>query len=272
MEERSRANRALWNELTAVNARSPLYRLEQFKAGEIKLNPLERGEVGDVRGKKLLHLQCHFGMDTLSWARLGADVTGVDFSEEAIELARSLSEELQIPARFICSDIYELEQILDEEFDLVFTSYGVLAWLPDLPRWAALAARYVRPGGFFYMVEFHPFAMVFDDESADLRVRYPYFLEDALELPVKGSYADPEARLETRVAYEWQHTLGDIVTCLVNSGLRLEFLHEFPYTVYQQLPMLEPLDEHYWGQPDGRTDLPLIFSLKASRPEICPEA
>ena len=267
MDEQRRANRALWNELTAINARSPLYRLDQFKAGEIKLNPLERGEVGDVRGKKLLHLQCHFGMDTLSWARLGAEVTGVDFSEEAIEMARGLSEELGIPARFICSDIYELEHILDEDFDIVFTSYGVLTWLSDLPRWAALAASFVRPGGFFYMAEFHPFAMVFDDESSELRLRYPYFLDEALALPVNGAYSDREAHLDTPVAYEWQHTLGDIITHLVSSGLRIEYLHEFPYTVYQQLPMLEQRDEHYWGQPDGRHDLPLVFSLKAGKPE-----
>ena len=167
MDKYTEANRALWDELTHINAGSELYQLEQFKAGENKLNPLERGEVGPVEGKTLLHLQCHFGMDTLSWARLGAQVTGVDFSPEAIKLAESLSQELGIPGRFICCDLYDLPEHLNQTFDIVYTSYGVLCWLRDLERWARLAASYLKPGGIFYMAEMHPTSLIFDESASE---------------------------------------------------------------------------------------------------------
>jgi SAM-dependent methyltransferase len=265
MDEYRRSNRSLWNEWTHINARSTLYQLEEFKAGQNKLNPLERGELGEVAGKTLLHLQCHFGMDTLSWAMLGAQVTGIDFSDEAVALARSLSEELHIPARFICSDIYDLPQVLDETFDIVYTSYGVLSWLSDIPAWARLAARYLKPGGVFYMAEFHPFAFVFDDGADDLRVRYPYFETKMFEFPVQGSYADPAAQTETPTSYEWNYRLGEVLTSLIDAGLRLEFVHEHPFTVYQQLPFLVQGADGYFRQPDGRQDVPLMFSVRATK-------
>src|SRR6266852_5932566 len=147
MDTYSKANLDWWNEVVGVHAQGDTYGLERFKAGMSKLKYLEREEVGEVTGKSLLHLQCHFGMDTLSWARLGASVTGVDFSEEAIALAQSLSQELAIPARFLQTNIYDLPDVLDEQFDLVFTSYGAICWLPDLKPWGQLIARYLKPGG-----------------------------------------------------------------------------------------------------------------------------
>lgn len=260
------ANREMWDEYVPIHAQSPFYRLEEFRQGENKLNPLERGEVGEVAGKSLLHLQCHFGMDTLSWARLGAQVTGMDYSEKAIALARSLSDELKLPAKFICCNLYDLPENLGGQFDIVYTSYGVLCWLNDIPRWAQIAASYVKPGGFFYIAEFHPFAMVFDDESTELRYRYPYFLEDALSFEVKGSYVDRNAPVQAEMDYEWQHTLGDIVSALVAAGLQIEFLHEHPFSVYEQLPCLQPDGTGYWRFPDGASPIPLMFSLKAAKP------
>ena len=156
-DQRLLANRQNWNERTPVHAASDFYDVAGFKAGRITLTDIERGEVGDVSGKTLLHLQCHFGLDTMSWARLGATATGVDFSEAAIDLARSLNDELRLNTRFIRSDVYGLPDVLDEEFDVVFTSYGVLVWLPDLDRWARTIRRMLRSGGTFYLVEFHPF-------------------------------------------------------------------------------------------------------------------
>ena len=163
MDDHRRANRAVWDEWTGINASSDMYNLETFKAGRCSLKALELEELGEVQGKRLLHLQCHFGMDTLSWARRGARVTGVDFSPRAVDLAQALSRELDLPARFVCCDLYELPQQLDpaEKFDIVFTSYGALTWLSDRQRWAQIAASYVRTGGVFYIAEFHPFAMVF---------------------------------------------------------------------------------------------------------------
>ncbi len=259
-------NRRMWNELVKVNARSAFYDLDGFRRGVNKLNSLERGEVGDVKGKSLLHLQCHFGMDTLSWAQLGAQVTGMDYSEEGISLARQLSEELNIPARFVCCNLYDLPANLDGQFDVVYTSYGVLCWLNDITGWAQIAASYVKPGGFFYIAEFHPFALVFDDESDELRYRYPYFEQEALTFEVKGSYADREAEISAGRDYEWQHTLAEIVNGLITAGLRIEFLHEHAFTVYEQLPFLKPDGKGYWRFPDGKQPIPLMFSLKASKP------
>lgn len=190
MDDYKKANRALWNEWTSINEKSEFYDLEGFKSGKTTLDPIELEELGDVSGKTLLHLQCHFGLDTLSWARLGAKVTGADFSESAIGLARSLSKELSIPANFLCSNIYDLPKILNGKFDIVFTSAGVLAWLPDLERWAQVIARFLNIRGAFYIREFHPLAYVFDDQEGitEPEVAYPYFgSSEPMRCPVKGS-------------------------------------------------------------------------------------
>src|SRR5665213_3830419 len=151
MDRHVETNRALWDELVGVHVRAPnSYDLDSFRNGRETLKPIELEEVGDVRGKRLLHLQCHFGMDTISWARRGARVVGADFSPEAIALARQLSEELSVGADFVCSNIYDLPQHLEGEFDIVFTSYGVLCWLPDLTDWGKVVDHFLAPGGFFY--------------------------------------------------------------------------------------------------------------------------
>ena len=155
-----------------IHIKSATYNVEGFKRGMLTLHDPELEGLGDVSGKKLLHLQCHFGLDTLSWARMGADVTGVDFSEEAIITAKSLAGELGIKADFLCSNIYDLEGKLETEFDVVYTSYGVINWLHDIKEWGRIAARYLKPGGVFFMAEFHPFMWVFDDEEQnDLKVK-----------------------------------------------------------------------------------------------------
>jgi SAM-dependent methyltransferase len=268
MDDYRRANQALWDEYTGINAASPLYELEKFKAGAIKLHPLERSELeGEVAGKDLLHLQCHFGMDTLSWARLGARTTGVDFSQKAITLARSLSEELSIPATFVCCDLYDLPQHLKGAFDIVFTSYGVLAWLPDLRGWAELVARYLRPGGIFYIAEIHPAAMLFSEKvpGSEWKVGYDYFNEGVSVYHDDGNYADPAAKVENNTSYEWMHTLGTLVSELTRAGLCLEYLHEHPFTVYRQFPFLERREDSHWYLPEGMLRVPLLFSLRAAK-------
>ncbi len=257
-------NRKMWDEYVAINSHSQLYDLDSFRQGANKLNPLERSEMGDVKGKTLLHLQCHFGMDTLSWARLGAQVTGMDYSGEGIKLARKLSDELRIPASFLCCNLYDLPANLEGQFDIVYTSYGVLCWLNDIPRWAQIAASYVKPGGFFYIAEFHPFALVFDDEAEELHFRYPYF-EKLMSFDITGSYADRGAMVSVKRDYEWNHTMGEIVTALIDAGLQIEFLHEHPFTVYEQLPFLLPDGTGYWRFPEGAQPIPLMFSIKASK-------
>ena len=156
MDEYLESNRALWDEWTSIHVRSEFYDVESFKRGGIRLRPYELEEIGDVAGKDVLHLQCHFGLDTLSFARLGARVTGADFSAPAIAQARALAEELGLDARFVQSNLYDLPSTLQGDFDVVYTSRGVIGWLPDLDRWAEVAAHFVRPGGIFYITEGHP--------------------------------------------------------------------------------------------------------------------
>jgi SAM-dependent methyltransferase len=259
-------NRALWDGWAEINYRAASYRTDEFRAGANKLHAIELEEVGDVHGKSLLHLQCHFGLDTLSWARMGAQVTGVDFSPKGIEIARGLSHELAIPADFICCDLYDLPNHLDKQFDIVFTSYGVLCWLPDLEGWAQLIARYLKPGGRFHIVEFHPFVYAFDPERSEQQLQpiLPYFPVQEPQLwKEKGSYADREAEF-SHDSYAWPHPVSEILNSLVTVGLQIEHFNEFPYCVDNFLPgfMHEGVDG-WWRLNDHPDSLPLMFSLKA---------
>ncbi len=263
MDYRLRTNRVNWNERTPVHAASDFYDVAGFKAGRSTLTGLERREVGDVSGKTLLHLQCHFGLDTMSWERLGATVTGVDFSDAAIELAKSLRDETGSRARFILSDVYALADVLDERFDIVFTSYGVLCWLPDLDGWARTAARLLKPGGLFYIVEHHPMMGVLEQSAGgEIRLAYEYFHK---EIRIEGgapSYAG-EAPIESPV-YEWSHSLGEIVTALISAGLRIEFLHEFAFCGYRAHPKMERGADGWWRFPERNESIPQMFSIRAA--------
>jgi SAM-dependent methyltransferase len=272
VDEALRSNRELWDAWTKIHVASAFYDVAAFRNGErpIRLADYEREEVGSVEAKTLLHLQCHFGLDTLSWARLGAMVTGVDFSEEAVVAARALAADLGIPARFIVSDIDGLVDVLDERFDIVYTSGGVLGWLPDIASWGRVVAHYVRPGGFLYMTEIHPVAQVFENEGVvpgELRLAYPYWSHpEPLRFEVKGSYADRDAPTDGLVEYGWDHSLGEILTSLADAGLRLEFLHEFDFVRWPVDFLVEGGDGR-WRLPDGsKGSLPLFFSLKATKP------
>jgi SAM-dependent methyltransferase len=272
MDEALRRNRELWDAWTPIHVASTFYDVPSFRSGErpIRLADYEREEVGSVEGKTLLHLQCHFGLDTLSWARLGATVTGADFSDVAIAAARALATDLGLAASFVASDLYGLPDVLDERFDVVYTSRGVLGWLPDIAEWGRVAAHFVRPGGFVYVTEIHPVAQVFEDEGVapgELRLAYPFWSHiQPLRFDVKGSYADPDAPTEGLVEYGWDHSLGEIVTALTEAGLRLEFLHEFDFVEWP-VEFLVQGDDGRWRLPDGsKGALPLFFSLKATKP------
>lgn len=264
------ANRRLWDAWTELHEHAPFYDLEGFRQAGVRLRDYEIEEVGPVAGKRLLHLQCHFGIDSLSWARLGARVTGVDFSPRAIALATTLAAELGLDARFIESDLDRLPDVLDETFDVVYTSRGVLGWLPDIRRWARVVARFVRPGGVFYITEIHPVAQVFENEGVtpgELRLAYPYWEHlDPLVFKVVGSYADPTADVGDHEEHGWDHGLGEIVTALIDAGLRIEFLREFEFVDWPVDFLVESPDG-LWRLPDGTPgQLPLFFSLRAARP------
>lgn len=262
MDDRVAANLAHWNELARIHERpSEYYDVEAFRAGGISLRPLERNEVGDVQGKSLLHLQCHFGLDTLSWARLGARVTGVDMSEAALDRARKLATDCGLDARFVCADIDSTDGF-GETFDIVFTSFGTTVWLPDLDRWARLIARSLAPGGFFYIVDGHPFSHVL---GGGQRVVAPYFRAGPEHCPPGfGDYAVPDAKIETP-SYEWTHTLGQIVTALASAGLRIAFLHEHPFADWEfGSGMVRGPDGYYRYTDPNAAALPLMYSIKAT--------
>jgi SAM-dependent methyltransferase len=273
------ANLELWNHWTTVHEKSAFYDVEGFKAGATSLWPVEREELGPLvhEGVSLLHLQCHFGLDTLSWARLGAGVVGLDLSDEAIALARRLAAEVGLAdrAEFVCADVYDADAHLGGRlFDLVFVSWGAIEWLPDLERWASVVARHLKPGGTFYMAEIHPFAYALDEVPGEHDVRVRYRLLPAPEAPdvdpVEGSYADPGADTTGLTAYGWPHSLAEITGALVGAGLRLEHLHEFPTSPSPFWSWMVRDDDRWWWLPDGegglRKDLPLSYSLRASRP------
>ena len=265
------ANQALWDAWTAVHATGDFYDLASFKAGGIRLRPYEIELVGDVAGKSLLHLQCHFGIDTLSWARLGARVTGADFSPAAVELARTLAGELGfVDARFVLSNLYGLPDALDGQFDVVYTSRGVLGWLPDIGGWARVVAHFLAPGGTFFITEAHPVQQALEDEGVapgELRLRYPYWEHaEPITFAVQGSYADRDADVGDQTEHGWGHGLGEIVTALIEVGLRIETLVEHPFLDWKVDYLVED-EEGLWRlPPDASGELPLMFSLRATKP------
>jgi SAM-dependent methyltransferase len=272
-------NRRHWDEAAEMHLRGNVYGVEDFRAGGCRLHRIEVEELGDVRGKSLLHLQCHFGLDTLSWARRGAKVTGVDFSQRAIDAARRLSAETGVPGRFVCCNLYDARNALDTppgSFDIVFTSYGAICWLPDLTRWAEIIAHYLRPGGVFYMVEAHPFARVFPIEddlkngAETLRPFFSYFHErPGTYWPPGKDYADSGAS-HTAGEHTWQHGAGDVINALIGAGLSIEFFHEFPVCAWPVIAgcvVRERFSEShaYWGLPELMPQLPLLFSVRARK-------
>jgi SAM-dependent methyltransferase len=267
MEKYFRNNLDMWNDWAQLHAESEFYDVEGFRNGRCTLYPIEREEVGDVTGKSLLHLMCHFGLDTLSWSRLGAKVTGVDFSDKAIGIARSLSQETGIKANFVCSNIYDLPQNLEGQFDIVYTSAGVLCWLPDLKKWADVIAQFLKSGGFFYILEGHPFLnmlMVEDPDASAPEILNSYFYSpEPEEYQIDGSYAGAKTE-KTHTSNEWTHSMGDIMNALVSAGLRIEYLREYPKIFYKAVPYMVQDDEGYWRIPGDK--VPLIFTIKATKP------
>lgn len=250
-----KTNKTAWNARTRVHLTSDFYDVAGFLSGNTSLREIELEEL-NVAGKSLLHLQCHFGLDTLSWARLGANVTGVDLSDEAIIQAQKLARETQIDAQFICSDVYDVANKVAPQ-DIVFTSYGAIVWLPDLTLWANTIAACLKPGGQFYMAEFHPVQQLLEG--------YSYFNRGEPDIEQEGTYSENGGdELHTLVC--WSHSLSDVMNALLQAGLVLEFIHEFDFSPYDCFDGLE-------AQGDGRFVLkhqghnaPLVFSLSARKP------
>jgi SAM-dependent methyltransferase len=258
------ANRVSWNQRTGVHRTSEFYGLEVWRKDTkaSSLTPIETLELGDVAGLSLLHLQCHFGQDTLSWARKGAHVTGCDLSNEAIELARELAaEQPELDARFVCSNVFDLA--LSDAFDIVFTSYGTIGWLPDLTPWASVINQHLKQGGRFYIAEFHPAVWMFDDDFT--RLQYPYNNAELIVTEQQGTYTDRDAPISA-TEYNWNHSISEVLNALLGLGLRLDYFNEYMYSPYDCFPnTVRTQDGHY--QIKGLEGIiPMVFSAQFTKP------
>jgi SAM-dependent methyltransferase len=271
-EDYLRANLANWDDRVPIHRASTDYSADRFIDDPSHLSGVvafDSARLGDVRGKKLLHLQCHFGRDTLSWASLGAEVTGIDFSGPAIEEARRLSEASGVPGRFIVSDVYEAPTRLPEQFDIVYTGVGALCWLPDIRRWAEVVDAFLCPGGTFYIREGHPVLWALDYERPDdlLVLTLPYFeTEEPTREEDEKTYTDGEATLANPVTYGWNHGLGEIISALVEVGLVITGLEEHRTVEWQALPFMVKGDDGLWRLPSGEDRLPLMYTVTATKP------
>ena len=260
-------NRANWDDRVPVHLASSFYDLAGFRAGASTLQPFEVSEVGSVVGRRLVHLQCHIGLDTLSWARRGALVSGLDFSAPAISAASALAASLGLEAMFIVADVYDAVAASGgQRFDIVYTGTGALVWLPDIPRWARVVADLLAPGGFLYLVEGHPFVQILDSGAAGasgLCVARDYFDPAPQVEDYPHTYTDGPA-LEHARQVEFQHSLGEIVTSLAEAGLRIEFLHEYDFDAFGRFDSLQRREDGTYRLPPGQPRVPMQFSMRAS--------
>lgn len=254
-------NRHHWNQRTEVHLESEFYDMPGFRAGKTSLQKIELEQLGDIKGKKLLHLQCHFGQDTLSLARMGAKVTGVDLSNIAIDNAQKIATELDIEAQFICCNVLEIDQHLKEQYDIIFTSYGTIGWLPQLNEWASLIHQYLKPGGVFHFVEFHPVVWMFDDQFQ--RFEYSYFNVEPVIEETEGTYADRSAPIRSK-SISWNHPFNDVLGAILQSGLILESFREFDYSPYDCFDNTIKMAEGYQIKGlEGK--IPMVYALKARK-------
>jgi len=255
-------NRETWNKKVAVHAESDFYAMDGFKKGATSLQSFELKALGDVSGKSLLHLQCHFGQDTLSWSRMGAKCTGVDISEEGIKLANELRDELKLDAQFVCCNVLDTSTYVKDLFDIVFTSYGTIGWLPDLKPWAKMIAERLRPGGAFYIVEFHPIVWMYDYNVSPPVMKYGYHQKEVIYDEYEGTYAEDNATLISK-EYGWNHGLGEVVSSLTAAGLHIDYLNEYDESPYDVFPNLKKQANGMYRLPSGT--YPLLFEIKATK-------
>ena len=261
-------NKKSWNKRTAIHKDSVFYDLASFKKGKSSLNKIELEELGDVKDKTLLHLQCHFGMDTMSWAREGAIATGIDLSDEAIKLAKEINEELKLNAKFICANVYDLtdaEKVpplegFREAFDIVFTSYGTIGWLPDLDKWAEIVTHFLKPGGTFYIADFHPVLWMMDENFE--HIKYNYFNTEVITEEISGTYSDRTAPIKS-IEHGWNHPFSEIITTLLKHNLQIQLFNEFTYSPYKCFNNLEQGEDGMWRIKGMDEKMPMMYSIKA---------
>jgi SAM-dependent methyltransferase len=255
-------NKATWNKKVSIHAQSEMYDMAAFKAGKSSLMSYELNALGDVKGKSLLHLQCHFGQDTLSWSRMGAKCVGVDLSDEGIKLARQLNKELMLNVEFVCCNVIDTSKHVSKTFDIVFTSYGTIGWLPDLKPWARMIAERLNPGGTFYMIEFHPILWMFDYIDGKPEMKYHYNQDEVIYEEYEGTYADNSSKMVSK-EYGWNHGLSEVVNALIEAGLHIEYLNEYDESPYDVFPDLVKLENSMYKMKNQL--FPMLFEIKASK-------
>lgn len=249
-----------WNKRTTSHITSSFYDVPGFIEGKSSLKDIELQLLGDISGKKILHLQCHFGQDTLSLARLGSQVTGVDFSSKSIEYANELAQVTNLDARFICCNIYDLPDHLDEEFDIVFTTYGTIGWLPDLDKWAQIIAQFLKKDGQFIFVEFHPVVWMFDDDFS--KIQYNYFNNGVIIEEENGTYADRSAKISSRYCW-WNHSLSNVFNSLIKNDLSIASFDEYDYSPYNCFMHTEEIEKSKFRIQHIGDKIPMVYSIKA---------
>lgn len=255
-------NRQSWNNRTDTHLKSEFCDLEGFLNGNTSLNDIELNLLGDVKGKTILHLQCHFGQDTISLSRLGAEVTGIDFADKAIESAKQIAKDTKSNTTFICCDIYDLPNHLDKQFDIVFTSYGTIGWLPDLNKWAEIISKYLKPNGKFVFVEFHPVVWMFDDNFK--KVAYNYFNSGAIVETESGTYADKTANI-TQDYVVWNHGLSEVLNSLIKNGLEINSLDEYNYSPYNCFNKTIKIAKRKYRIEHLDNKIPMVYAILAIR-------
>lgn len=255
-------NRKLWNDKTGVHVKSEFYDVDSFIAGKNSLNSVELSLLGELKDKSVLHLQCHFGMDTISMSRLGAKVTGIDLSDKSIEKAKELAARLNTDTQFVQSDVYELKNKIDKKFDIVFTSYGAIGWLPDMQKWADVVSHFMKPGGKFVMVEFHPVIWMFAYDFS--KIEFGYFNTGAVVEEITGTYTDRNAPIKSN-SVSWNHNLGEVISALIRSGLTLESFDEFDYSPYDCFENTVKADKGKYQIRGLEGKIPMIYSLTAKK-------
>lgn len=253
-------NKKAWNNKVDIHLESDFYNQEGFLKGNNSIPEIDLKLLGDVRGKSILHLQCHFGQDSLSLARMGAKVTGIDISDKAVETAKKINDQLNLDAQFICCNVYDTLENINEKFDIVYTSYGTIGWLPDLDKWAEIISKNLKPNGKFIFVEFHPVIWMFDDDFKE--IKYHYHNEKTIIETNTGTYANKEANIQTDYV-GWNHSLSEVFTSLIKNGLEIQHFNEYDYSLYNCFNETIEFEKGKFRIKHLENKIPMVFSITA---------
>ena len=268
MDTYTKSNMLNWDDRVDLHTEktdNSFYDIDGFINGKSTLRSIEIEELGDVRNKDLLHLQCHFGLDTLSWARLGANVTGVDFSHKAIDYAIDLSKRVKLKADFICSEVMELTDKLDSKFDIVFASYGVFCWIKSVAKWFEIASHFLKKDGILFIIDGHPMIDTLEYEDNRLDLRYSYFEGEPVIFEIEKSYTESEGKIENKTSYEWNHELSTFVNESIRNDLEIISLREYPFCFWKRYDNMKQNRDGWWEFDYQNIKLPFMFSLKARK-------